>query len=104
MHSADGGIAMGSVHSTIALTLMPRPGGNIHTPGVVPGLHGVVVRPRAQSAVAVVYSGTIRYLRLGLGHIGEVWGYAVRPVVVWHGLRAHRNGSLVVVCSPWRLH
>lgn len=104
MHSADCGIAMSSVHGTIALTLMPRPRGNIHTPGVASGLHGVVVGPRAQSAVAVVYSGTIRYLRLGLGHVRKVWGYAVRPVVVWHGLWANRNGSLVVVCCPWRLH
>lgn len=44
VHSADGGIALGSV---VAVTLMPRPRGHVHTAGVSSGLHGVVVGPGA---------------------------------------------------------
>lgn len=53
MHSADGGIAVGSV---MAVTLMPRPWRHVHTAGVSSGLYRVVVRPGAQSTVSVVYS------------------------------------------------
>lgn len=101
MYSADGGIAMGSV---MAITLMPWPRRYVNTAGISSGLYRVVVGPGAQSAVSVVYSGNVGYLRLRLGHKGKVWGDAVWPVVLWHRLQPQRDRPLVVVCSSWRLY